>query len=340
MGGTIKAYRTALILTGAEALYGVQIGDGSLTKWIETNEFQPGKVEKQYRTDQNRINGLRGMSQRQLKGAMGTIQRTMDANVEVLTALLALGLTNVSSSGSVDPWTHTIKHPPVCTLVPKSTSLIEGIVCAGLTSGYKLHKGAVLDQIAIEMEGAQEPVKLSWTWKTDGSETTKSSFTFPTATETLTYLLGSMLTLQLYPNGGGSIDITSLLNSFKITINFGVTPRKASSSSVFVSGYRYSGDAPLIDIEFQVSADKSHAIYGYHEADTLLTLVATFDAGTTPARSVVCSVSNCYLNAEEDADDIEPVLNCKVEALDIAANTGPSVWTCKTGEAAYLTPLP
>ncbi|MCI0489387.1 MAG: hypothetical protein L0229_22570 [Blastocatellia bacterium] len=339
MAGTIKAYRTALLTTAAEAVYGVQIADGSLTQWVEVNEFEPGKTEKTYRTDAGRIKGVRGITQRQLESAMGTMPRQMDASVEVITWLLALGLTNVASAGTVDPWTHTIKHPPVCTLVPKSTSLVEGIVCSGLTAGYKLFKGCVIEQLSIEMDG-KGAVKLGWTWKTDGSETTKGSFTFPTSTLALTYLLGSMLTLELHPNGGGSIDITSLLNSFKITLNFNVQPRKTSSSSVFVSGYRYGGDAPTVDIEFQVSADKSHAIYGYHENDTLLTLVATFDANVTPARSVVCSVSNCHINAEEDADDIEPVLNCKVSPLDIAANTGPAVWTCKTGVAAYLTPLP
>jgi hypothetical protein len=339
MSGTTQAFRQAISIPSVEANFGTLLGLASLTQWIECNEFEPAKIEKQLRTNQNKIDGTRGKTNRQVVRRMGTIPRKMDASAEIITWLLGLGLGNVVSSGSSDPYTHTIKHPPLCTLYPYSTSLVEGIVCAGLTSGYKSYKGVTLDSITIEGDSAGE-VKITWTWKHDGSETTQSSFTWPTTLQTLTYFSGQHCTLKLYPKGGSVLDITNQLLSWKLTYNFNVVPTKVANNGLYVARYKYSKGAPNIGFEFVVSADKSDVIYGYADAETLLTMQHKLDAGTTPARSVQLDMSDIYITADEGSDDIEPTLTCKIDELDVIANTGPAIWTCKTGVAAYLQPLP
>jgi hypothetical protein len=340
MGGTIEAYRWAVGLAKKEAAYGVQVADADMTAWLEINDFEPAKVDKEYRTNVNRIKGARGKTLRQLKGRMGTIPRKSDASIEKITWLLALGLGNIASSGSVDPWTHVIKHPSLCTLKPPSTSIVEGIVCAGLTSGYKLYKGVSVDQISIEGGGGQDEVKLSYTLKHDGSETTKASFTFPSTAAVLTYLIGAHLKFELGPSGGSFTDITTRILSWKITYNFGLTPSKTASSSVYVSSYKYSRGNPKISVEFELSGDKSSTEYGYSDADTLLMLQLTLDAGVTPLRSSVLLMDQIYIVAEESADDLEPTLKCKVDELDVIADTGPAIWVCRTGVPAYLVASP
>src|SRR6185369_7573889 len=128
MGGTTEAYRWAVAQEKKEGAYGTQVADVDIAVgvWLEINDFEPAKVEKEYRTNANRIKGARGKTLRQLKGRMGTVTRKSDASVEVITWLLALGLGNVTTSGSGDPYTSTIKHPTLCALNPPSTSLIEG----------------------------------------------------------------------------------------------------------------------------------------------------------------------------------------------------------------------
>jgi hypothetical protein len=342
MGGTIKAYAWAWNLAKKEAAYGVQVADADIAagSWLEIDDFAPAKVEKTYRTNANRINGARGKTLRQLKGRMGSIPRKSDASVEVITSLLGLGTGNVSSSGGGDPYTHTIKFPTLCGLKPPSTSIIEGIICAGLTSGYKLYRGVVVDQITIECGGGQDEVKLTYTLKHDGSETTKSSFSFPAAIAPLTSLIGAMVKLEIGLSGGSWTDITTRLLSWKVTVNFGPQPSKAANNSVYVSSYKYSNGNPHVDFDFTISGDKSSTEWGYSDADTLLQLRLTLDSGLTPARSVVMLMDQTYIIADEGSDDLEPTLVCKTDELDVVADTGPAIFTCKTGVAAYLVASP
>jgi hypothetical protein len=338
MGGTIEAYAWAVGIAKKEASYGVQVADADMSAWLEINDFEPAKIDKLYRTNEKRIKGARGKTVRQLKGRMGTIPRKSDASVEKIVRLLALGLGNINSSGSSDPYTHTIKHPSLCTLKPPSTSIVEGIICSGLTGGYKLYKGVCVDQITIEGGGGQDEVKLTYTLKHDGSETTKSSFTFPAAVIPLTYLIGAHMTFELGTSGGSFTDITSRVLSWKVTYNFGLQPSKAANSSVYVSSYKYSRGNPKIGVEFEISGDKSSTEWGYSENDTQLKLQLSLISSAS--RSVVALMDQIYIEAEESADDLEPTLKCKVDELDVIADTGPAIWTCKTGTAAYLVASP
>jgi hypothetical protein len=338
MGGNINAFRQALSLTKREAVFGTQVADADLTTWVEMDEFAPAKIEKEFRTNAGRINGARGKTLRQVKSRAGMISRKMDATVEMVTSLLALGSGgNFASSGSADPWTHTGKDPTNCTNYPYSTSLVEGIVCAGLTSGYKLYKGVCVDQFTLEGSGRDE-VKLTYNLKHDGSETTKSSFSFPSSLTALTGLLNSHLAFKLYPNGGGVTDITDRVLSWKITKNYGVVPTKTANAGIYVPRYKYGKGNPNIAVEFVVTGDKSDAIYGYADAETLLTLQLSLTVSAS--RSVSVLMDSIYITADEDADDLETTLSCKVDPLDIIADSGPDVWTCKTGSALYLVASP
>ena len=338
MGGTTEAFQWATSIPSAEASFGTAIPLVNLTDWLTINEFNPAKIDKTFRTDQNRIKGSRGVQTRQLATRMGTIPFKADASIEKLVWLLYRGLGNGVPSGASDPFTHTIKHPTLCTREPWSTSLMQGIVCGGLSSGYKLFSGVTLDQFSITHDG-DNPLSLEWTEKTDGREVTQGAFTWPSTPVAVNYLLASHVNMKLYPNGGGAIDITNKLMSHKLTYSFNVQRPKVSNGSIYVPRYRYSQGHPKLDLEFVVSGDKSDAIYGYADSETLLTIVLTYDTGLTPARSAELTIAKCYIQVEQTSDDIEPTLNCKVEPIDILADNGPAVWVGKTGVSAYLNPL-
>ncbi|HEX8091830.1 MAG TPA: hypothetical protein VF762_23455, partial [Blastocatellia bacterium] len=67
MGGTIEAYRWMINFAKKEGSFGVQEADADIAagSWFEVNDFEPAVVEKQYRTNENRINGTRGTTLRQ-----------------------------------------------------------------------------------------------------------------------------------------------------------------------------------------------------------------------------------------------------------------------------------
>jgi len=181
MGGTTEATRQATLLTAKEAVFGTAIVVANLIDMYVLNSFNPAVINKAYRTDANKINGTRGMTQRQLETAEGQLDEPMDASVELIAHSLAMGYGNEAVVGAGDPYTHTIKHPAVCTLVPPSTTFLQGIVCAGLTGGYKSYKGCSLNQLVITVNG-QGAIEMTRQWKTDGSETTQAAATFPILT--------------------------------------------------------------------------------------------------------------------------------------------------------------
>jgi hypothetical protein len=337
MPSTIDALRWAVGIPYIETPFGTQILDANLTSWIEIASADFAKIEKTFRTDRNQINGTRGATRYQLETAMGTIARKFDLSVEVFTWLLAMGLGNLSTSGAGDPWTHTIKHPSVCTLYPKSFSLIEGLVCAGLTATQKLYKGCTVEQLTITVNG-KGAIEFGATIKHDGTETAKAAFTFPTSILPVTYLIGSQTTIKLNQFDQADADISAQLQSLKITVNFGTTPTKAVTNGVFVQKYKYTKDHPNIDVELVISADKSDPVYVLWANNTKVKLQVTLDAGVSPLRTINLSIAEAYINScEQDSDDSEPTLTVKLDELDLITNSGPAVWVCKTGVAAYLT---
>jgi hypothetical protein len=80
---------------------------------------------------------------------------------------------------------------------------------------------------------------LTITIKTDGSETAKTSFTFPTTPDAVNKLIGAMLTLKC--GATGNEDLTSLVRSFKFSINAGVV-EPPSIGNVNVVEWQYSAE--------------------------------------------------------------------------------------------------
>jgi hypothetical protein len=337
MGGTTEAYKWAVSLVKKQVDFTTPIPDADLTKWLELKDAEFTKIEKQRRTNQQYVNGLRGYSNYQVHTQRGMLRRKFDLSTEVFSWLLHLQLGNLTTSGSVDPYTHTDKHPPICNLYPPAFSLIEGIVCPGLTGTQKLYKGCVVNKQEITINSKLE-IDHTVELLTDGSETAKPAFSFPAAPEAVNYLLGGMLTLKLNPYAGSDLDVSSQLQQLKISINSNLEPTKAVANGVLVPRYKFKKDSPKMDIEATFSADKSDVIYQYYENETRLRLQGLIDPALTPLRTVNLDVPECFIDTcEQGADDIEPTLKLKVEGLDVIANTGPATWVTKTGVAGYLT---
>jgi hypothetical protein len=172
---------------------------------------------------------------------------------------------------------------------------------------------------------------LTITIKTDGSETAKTSFTFPTTPDAVNKLIGAMLTLKC--GALGSEDLTSLVRSFKFSINAGVV-EPASIGNVNVVEWQYSGNGPTLDVEFTLKADKSHALYTAYQNKTsqILDALLQFNAN----RSVRLHCSQGIVNAMAKPSGNEVNLDVKYLAEHNTTDSGPGTLVCKTGVAAYL----
>lgn len=338
MGGTTEAYRWAVSVAKRESAYGTQVPDNDLTKWFEVKDADFAKITKERRTNQQYINGVRGYNTFQVHSQTGMLRRRLDLSAELFTFLLAMQLGNYTASGAEDPYTHAVKHPSICTLFPNSFSLIEGIICSGLTGTQKLYKGCVVDKQEININGKLE-IDHTVDIKTDGSETAKAAFSPPSSVEAVNYLLGNMCTLKLNPYAASDITISGdQFKSMKLTISSNLEVVKTINSGLYVPKYKFKKDSPKMDIEIVVAADKSDVIYGYYTSEERLQLQLTIEPGLTPARTISLDVPECFIeDCEQGAEDIEPTLKLKIEGLDLIANSGPALWSCKTGVAAYLT---
>lgn len=339
MGGTIEAYKWAISLAKKEAAFSTQVPDVDMTKWLEIKSADFVVRTKDFRTNKGFINGTRGFTNYATKAAAGSLKRSFDFSPEVFAWLLAMQLGNLSTAGASDPYTHTLKHPSLCTLYPPSFSLVEGIVCAGLTGSQKLYKGCVVNK--QELSGTErEPIEHTAEILHDGSETDKGSFSWPASVEAVSYCLNSHAAHKLNLYSAGDTDISSQVLSWKVAIDSQLKPTKSASNSIYVPRYKYGRGAPMIDIELVISADKSDAIHDFWEADppTKLKYQLIIEPGLTPARTVTLVDAECFIQScEPGEDDLEPTLKLKLSSLDVVANTGPAVWTAKTGLAAYLT---
>lgn len=335
----IDGFKIVTALTKKEGTYGTQIADAALLDHVPVSEVAFTKPEIKYRTDEEEINGYLGASEAEQEDRMFSGSIKCQASVETITAFLIWALQNLSTSGSGDPYTHTLKFPSVCTLNPVSFSFIEMLDCSGATGTNKLYKGVCVDQIVIEGNGKQR-VMLTVTFKTDGSETAKGSFTAPGAAITRKKLLGSHAVLQLGTAGGSLTNYSSLLRTWKITINCGLVVPPNASNSTYVTEMQYGDKRPKIDFEFSLKCDKSHTLYAAADAGTLYQISFALDPSVSPARSVTLTMANGFLVAEPGRENREPRMNFKFNELHNSTNVGPATFVCKTANATYLVTSP
>lgn len=332
---TPRSLRTAISLINKETTFGTAIADGSLLKWIPVTEADFAKIDQTFRTDDDEINGYAGATEHQLESKMGSLTRKMNASVEVIASLLALQLGNVTTTGSADPWSHSAAWPNICTLSMPSLSFVEGLICSGATATQWLYKGMVIDSQTIEVNG-KGAVIHTVNFKTDGSETAKAAFVFPTTPEVLTKLLGSHLVLQLGPPAG-LVDISSLIRSFKITINSSAVVPPNISSATLVPEFQFGDKSPSIEVDFVIKADKSHAIYGYFQGQTSVKLVATFNPAVSPVRDVALTMTRGIIDkADPQKEGSETRLAVHFAEEYNTTDVGPAKFVSRTGVPAYL----
>ena len=355
MGGTTKALKLATLLTGSEAVFATAMaalgstGPTGLTDMWVNKTFNPHKVKKGLRTDEGSINATRGMTQRTVVTREGSLPISVDMTIELWTWALALMMGNDTVTGTSPEYTHTIKHPAICALSPPSTTFLQGIVCAGLTEGYKSLKGCVVDSIGLTVS-AQKQVEMAISILTDGSETTEASLTFPTVFEDTfiqggqagwSFVEGSGVDLQLGPPGS-LVDIsgagTNQLKSLKYDLNAGFEVVKRTSNGITVPQFRYGKNMPKLKFSAVVAADKSDTIYGYADGETVVEAIITFTAPSisSNARTSVVTLQNMYVQATESGDEDEPELTLDFEPIDLVSNQGPAIYVNKTGLAGYL----
>jgi hypothetical protein len=327
---TPRAYEMALGIASKETTFATAQADGSLTDWLTVTEAEFAELQVNYRTDEEDINGFVGETEHQEESRSATLGRKMQASVEAIAYYIAMMLGNVTVTGTTPNYTHSIKWRSVCTVNPPSFSFVEGLICAGATGTYWLYKGAVVDQISIEVSG-KGFVVLTVTVKTDGSETAKTSFTFPTSKTAVNKLIGSMLTLKC--GAAGTEDLTSLLRSFKLTLNAGIV-EPPSIGNVNVVEYQYGGTNPKLEVEFVIKGDKSHAIYTAYQAKTAQILDALLQFNSN--RSIRLHCSQGIVTASVKPQGNETQLTAKYMAEHNSTDSGAGVFTAKTGTASYL----
>lgn len=336
---TPKSFEWATALAKKETTFGGGFAtDPVYADWLVGRAADFVQEAWTYADNADEINGSVGApTEHTLEMREGSLQRELVCSVEALTAFLAWALGVVTSSGSADPWTHTIKFPTPCSTNPPSFSFIELLSCAGFTGTFFKYKGATVESIAVDIS-SKGYIKLTVSIKTDGSETADASFTAPTTPTTVRKLLGNMATLKYGPGGTETI---AAIRDIKFTLNLGLVVPPDISVSTTVAQFQYGPGNPSIDVEFTAQGDKSHLVYGYATGKTACILNLTIDAGVTPLRSVQLTMSQTICTATVKPSGNETQITCKVlgeaNATDgTAANPRPAQFVCKNGTAAYL----
>jgi hypothetical protein len=333
---TPRAFEWAIGQGSKETTFGVAQADGSMTHWLPVTEAAFADLGVQYRTDAEEINGFVGETSHQEESRSATVQRKMQASVESIAWSVFMMLGNVVSSGTTPNFTHVGKWRSICTVNPPSFSFVEGLICAGSTATYWLYKGSVVDQVTVEVSG-KGFVQLTITVKTDGSETAKTSFTWPASAAAVNKLVGAMLTLKCGPIG--TEDLTSLVRSFKFTLNAGVT-EPPSIGNVLVTEYQYGGSNPTLEIEFTIKGDKSHTLYAAMQSGlstgtpTNQKLDALLQVNANSSIRLFCSKG--IANATVKPSGNETNLVVKYMPEHNVTDSGPAVITAKNAIASYL----
>lgn len=339
--GTNRALKAAISLTGCEANFAQAINTVPLTDMLKWNDFKTAQYQTKYRTDEDEANFANAETEHEVEEREGSLSRKLRASVESIASFVTLQLGNVSSSGSNPNYTHIVKDKLVQTLNPKSFAYIEGEDYAGGTGTFTGYKGNVVDQNQIEIDG-HGAIMQTVGLKNDGSETDESAFAFPTASQftAVNRLLGSMATLQYGPSGGALTDITSLLETCKITLASGITIPKRASGGVYVAEYQFGDKHPKLAISFVIKADKGHDIYkNYNGTSNKAQFSLLLQKSVNRSLQLVCS--QVVLAAKHDYSGQEPTLEVTVmpeaNATDGSASAFSAFkWTFKTGAATYL----
>lgn len=326
-----RAYEFALGLASKETTFGVAQADVSLTDWLAVTGPDFVDLNIGYRTNADEINGYVGETEHQEESRKASLTRNMQGSVDAIAWAIAMMLGNVTVTGTTPNYTHLAKWRGICTVNPPSFSFVEGLVCAtGTTGTYWLYKGSVVNQLTIDVSG-KGFVKFSITVETDGSETAKTAFTWPVAPTAVNKLIGSMLTLTC--GTAGTENLTTLVRSLKITMNAGIT-EPPSIGNVNVVEYQYGAQAPTLDIEFTIKGDKSHALYTAYQAksNVIFDALLQFNAN----RSIKLHCTQGIVNSTVKASGNETQLTVKYMVEHNTTDSGPGVWTLKTGTAVYL----
>lgn len=328
---TPRAFEWAFGLASKETTFGTAQSDGSMIDWLSVTEADFAQLDVTYRTDENEINGFVGVTEHQEESRQAKVARKANASVEFIAWAIAMFFGNVTASGSTPNYTHTAKWRSICTVNGPSFSFVEGLICTGATGTYWLYKGCVINQITIEVNGKGAVVLTLDIW-TDGTETAKTTFTFPTAVNSVNKLIGSMLTLKC--GAAGTEDLSSLTRNYKVTLNAGIVIPPSISASTAIAEYQFGGNAPTMDVEFTIKADKSHAIYTAYQNKTAQILDALLQFNSN--RSIRLHCSQGIVMATEKPQGNETQLTVKYVAEHNATDSGAGVWTLKTGVSSYL----
>lgn len=336
MATTERSYQSAIGLVSAEATFGTQQADATLIDWFAVKDPADfAAVETVYDTDEDEITGQIGATVHNVLEKRGTIARKMKASVEIVEWALAMCFGNVAITGSSDPWTATIKQRTLCALNPPSFSIVEGLVCAsGSTGTYWLYKGCVIDKLSLSVNG-RGPIELTLTIKTDGSETAKTSFSWPASKYAATKLYGRHLQLLFGPLG--TEDISSIVRSWKLDIDLG-TVEPPSISGTTVAEQQFGAMNPKVNFTFTVKADKSHAIYGYYQGNTAVKCISKLVVSSSRQIVMTCSQGVCHATAKPNGSEVN--LDVVFEEEANATDVGPMVAVCKSALATLLTASP
>jgi len=324
-----RAIKAALALNRKEAAFGTQIPDGDLDDMVKMTDIDFAQVETTYRTDEDEITGFGGPTEHEVESKTGSLARKFNASVETIAAFVFWLLGRVTTTGA-GPFTHVGKWPSICTLIPPSFSMIEGLDCPGSTGTIWLYKGMVVDSLTIEVNG-KAAVVLTLNLKTDGSETAKASFTFPTSYAAVNRLLGSMLTIKLGP---ALENISSVFRTLKITINAAMEEPPNVAAGVNVAEYQYGDQKPDLQIELSIKGDKSHAVYGYYQNNTNVKFEALLQKAAGASVKLGCEKG--VVKVTPGREGRETRLNITYMPEWNTTDDGPGTWTIINSVASYL----
>lgn len=334
-----KSFMQLIGLASKETTFGVAQSDASLIDWLAVMEAGFADLNIGWRTNEGEINGFVGVTEHQEQSRSVTVPRDMQASAESITWACAFMTGVVTSSGTTPNYTHVIKQRSICAVNPPSFSFLEVLQCASvLQAGTAfIYKGCVVDQISVEVSG-KGFVKLTVTYKTDGTETAKATFTLPSAVNAVNKFVGASLTLLC--GSVGNENLTAVVRSLKWTLTMGAV-EPPNIGTVAVTEYQFEGNSPKLDIDLVIKGDKSHALYTLYKSGlatgiptkVILDALLQFDANRSVR--VHCS-QGIIMSASVKGSGNENQLTVKYSPEDNVTDSGPFVITGKTATATYL----
>jgi hypothetical protein len=337
MGERVQCSRIAMSFK-KESAFATPVADVDISKFYEL--LEPSLIN----VPQQRVNNASFLKGHEFKQGIGKeilvaqdveIPFSLPLSVDAAGLLLAL-FTGADAPTGVNP---NFVHPYVITDLCAvdqllSTSWVLGLL--GTTTSYIKAQGVILNQITISGNEVGY-LNLSGSAYSDGTLTYVPSFTWPTASDAVDFLVNTHMDVLIDDVGGTPITQKSIFRGFDLNMSNNLD-RDGARSNIAAAGV-FLGSLPVGDREVTMSfklkgvpGDANWLDYETNQAKEIIIRVTKDADRELEIRFREVTYTNCVPSFEGNI----PVLTFDVEPFFNTTDDSPYLITVKNKDAAYL----